>query len=68
MNMNMGSFDRMLRLVTAFFLVFLAVYGVFGLWAYIVGGIFAFTGIFRWCPLYTFAGVQTCPLHEQVHR
>ncbi len=68
MKMNMGQFDRMMRLITAFFLIFLAAYGHLGLWAYVVGGVFAVTGIFRMCPLYSILGVQTCALHEQVYK
>lgn len=68
MKINMGKFDRMMRLITAFFLIFLAAYGHLGQWAYILGGVFAVTAIFRFCPLYSILGVQSCALHEQVHR
>jgi hypothetical protein len=65
----MGVFDRMLRLVAAFFLIFMAAYyDMFGMWTYIIGGVLAVTGLLRWCPLYKIIGVQTCALHEQAHR
>ena len=63
--MNVGTLDRIIRIIVGIALIALAYTGVFGAWAYI-GIIPLATGLLRWCPLYTLLGVQTCPLHETV--
>ncbi len=65
--MNVGSLDRWLRIVLGALLIVLAATEVLGAWAYI-GVIPLFTGLLRWCPLYSLIGIQTCPLHEQVKK
>lgn len=63
--MNVGTLDRIIRIVIGLAFIILAYTGVIGSWGYI-GIIPLATGILRWCPLYTILGVQTCPLHETV--
>lgn len=65
--MNVGSLDRWLRILVGALLIILAATHVLGAWAYI-GVIPLFTGLIRWCPLYSLLGIQTCLLHEQVKR
>ena len=63
--MNVGTLDRIIRIVIGLAFIILAYTGIIGSWGYI-GVIPLATGILRWCPLYTILGVQTCPLHETV--
>ena len=61
--MNIGIFDRVIRLFTGFGIVlfdYLAnsnwelLFFLFGLWS-------VATSVFGWCPFYKVAGVSTCP-------
>ncbi|MBF6058886.1 MULTISPECIES: YgaP family membrane protein [Thiomicrorhabdus] len=63
--MNVGTLDRIIRIVLGVVLIALAYTGVVGNWGYI-GIIPLVTGLIKWCPLYTLLGVQTCPLHSTV--
>lgn len=65
--MNVGTLDRIIRIIIGIALIALAFSGTIGLWGYI-GIIPLVTGLLKWCPLYTLLGVQTCPLHETVKR
>jgi len=65
--MNVGTLDRIIRIILGLVLMILAYTGTLGLWAYI-GIVLLATGLLRWCPIYTLLGVQTCPLTDQVHR
>lgn len=65
--MNVGTLDRLIRVLIGTLLIALAYFGVIGSWGYI-GIIPLATGLLKWCPLYTLLGVQTCPLHETVKR
>ena len=63
--MNVGTLDRIIRIIIGIALIALAFTGTIGLWGYI-GIILLATGLLRWCPLYSLLGLQTCPLHETV--
>lgn len=65
--MNVGTLDRIIRIVLGLILITMAYTGVIGLWGYI-GIIPLATGLLKWCPLYSILGVQTCALHEQIKR
>lgn len=65
--MNVGTLDRLIRVLIGALLIALAYFGVIGNWGYI-GIIPLATGLLKWCPLYTLLGIQTCPLHETVKR
>ncbi|BCN94041.1 membrane protein [Thiomicrorhabdus immobilis] len=65
--MNVGTLDRIIRIVLGLALIALTYTGIIGAWGYI-GIIPLATGILRWCPLYTIIDIQTCPLHETVKR
>lgn len=64
MKKNIGSVDRIIRLVLA--VVFALLYfsgtvtGTLGLVLVILGVVFAFTALVSWCPLYLPFGISTC--------
>jgi len=59
MPLNVGSVDRMARIVVGLVLMILAATGTVGLWGWI-GIIPLLTGIFRFCPAYNLLGINTC--------
>lgn len=61
MKANVGSLDRILRVVAGLVLIALAATGTVGLWGWI-GIVPVLTGLFRFCPLYSLIGIDTCPL------
>lgn len=63
MKLNIGTIDRVLRIVAGLVLIGLAATGTVGLWGYI-GVVPLLTGIFRFCPAYTLLGVNTCSLKK----
>lgn len=64
MKKNMGSADRIIRLLVVAALVALYATGtVTGLWgtlALVAAGIFTLTSIVGFCPLYALVGIKTC--------
>jgi hypothetical protein len=60
MKINVGTVDRTLRIGAGVVLIGLAAAGVVGAWGYI-GVIPLATGLFRFCPLYSVLGLNTCP-------
>lgn len=60
MKINVGSLDRTLRIGAGVVLIGLAAAGVVGAWGYI-GVIPLATGLFRFCPLYSVLGLNSCP-------
>ena len=64
MKKNMGSADRIIRVIIA--LVFAGLYfgglvpGIVGIILLIVGAVFLLTSFFGFCPLYTLVGIKTC--------
>ena len=59
MKTNVGTIDRVVRIVVGLTLVGLAAAGTIGAWGYI-GVLPLLTGIVRVCPAYTVFGVDTC--------
>ncbi len=59
MTANVGTLDRVLRVLVGLVLIVLAATGTVGLWGY-VGIVPLLTGLFRFCPLYTVLGMNTC--------
>jgi hypothetical protein len=57
---NVGSADRIARIVLGLVLISLAFIGPQTPWGWI-GVIPLVTGLFRTCPLYSLIGVNTCP-------
>jgi hypothetical protein len=64
MKTNMGSADRIIRILLA--VVFAALYftgtvqGTLGIVLLVLGGVFVATSVISFCPLYTLIGVNTC--------
>ncbi|MEZ5717565.1 MAG: DUF2892 domain-containing protein [Burkholderiaceae bacterium] len=63
MSINMGSWDRVLRVVVGLVLIGLAATGTVGLWGWI-GVVPVATGLFGFCPAYTLLGIKTCPMKK----
>ena len=65
MKANMGTIDRVIRVLLAAVFAYLyfsgTVAGTFGLILVILGGVFLLTSIVAFCPLYTLVGISTCP-------
>lgn len=59
MPVNVGTLDRMVRIIGGALLIVLAATGVIGMLGYI-GIVPLLTGIFRFCPAYLPFGVNSC--------
>ncbi len=57
---NIGSADKIARLVVGALLILLALMGQIGMWGWI-GVIPIATALMGWCPAYTLFGIKTCP-------
>lgn len=68
MKKNMGSTDRIVRLVIAAIVALLyfteTVSGTLGLVLLILAGVFVLTSLVSICPLYSIFGVSTCPMKD----
>ncbi|MEY5044893.1 MAG: hypothetical protein RL713_118 [Bacteroidota bacterium] len=68
MKKNMGSIDRVVRILLA--VVFAALYftgtvtGTLGLVLVVAAGIFALTSVVSFCPLYPIFGINTCSVKQ----
>lgn len=63
MNANIGTADRVIRLVLAagLFSLFFILAGDLK-WLGLIGIVPLATGVMRWCPLYSLLGIRTCSL------
>lgn len=65
MKTNMGSADKIIRLIVAAVLAVLffthTVSGTLGIILIIVAVVFTLTSLISFCPLYTLLGINTCP-------
>lgn len=65
MTNNMGSSDKLIRIIVA--IIFAALYftgtvtGTLGMVLLALGGIFVLTSVISFCPIYAIIGVNTCP-------
>lgn len=59
--LNVGSIDRILRIVVGLGLILATSFGLIGVWGWI-GVIPLVTGLFQFCPLYRILGLNTCKL------
>ena len=57
---NIGSADKIARLVVGALLIVLTLTGTIGLWGWI-GVVPIATALMNWCPAYTLLGIKTCP-------
>ncbi|MBT9500631.1 MAG: DUF2892 domain-containing protein [Burkholderiaceae bacterium] len=64
MKPNVGTIDRVLRIVGGLVLIGLAASGTVGVWGYI-GVVPLLTGAFRFCPVYPLLGMNTCPMKDR---
>jgi hypothetical protein len=64
MKANMGSLDKAIRIILAivFAMLFITktVESTVGMVLLVLGGVFLFTSILSFCPLYTILGINTC--------
>ncbi|MBC7405558.1 MAG: DUF2892 domain-containing protein [Cytophaga sp.] len=63
MNINVGSTDRIIRIVAGLALIGLTLTGYIGYWGWI-GIVPLLTGTFRFCPAYLPFGLSTCPMKK----
>jgi len=65
MKKNMGSADRIIRLIIAAVIAVLfftnVVSGTLGIILLALAGVFVLTSLISFCPLYTLVGINTCP-------
>jgi hypothetical protein len=65
MKKNMGSADRIIRVVIAAVLAFLyfngTISGTLGIVAVVAAVVFVATSLISFCPLYPLLGINTCP-------
>ena len=68
MKKNVGSFDKVLRIVLAILLFGVAYFGIvegtLAIVAYVAGAVMLFTGFMKSCPLYSIFGISSCPLKK----
>lgn len=65
MKINMGKFDRVIRILIAALTSTLyitgVISGVLGVVLLIVGGVLLVTAVVNFCPLYSIIGINSCP-------
>ena len=59
MKINVGTIDRVLRIVAGLVLIALAATGTVGWWGWL-GAVPLATGLIGWCPPYAMLGISTC--------
>ena len=60
MKANVGTIDRVARIIIGIALIAAAATGTIGVWGWI-GIVPLGTALFRFCPLYVVLGFSTCP-------
>lgn len=63
MKTNVGSMDRIARIVAGLVLIGLAATGTVGVWGWL-GIVPLVTGAIGWCPAYTLLGINSCPANK----
>ena len=64
MKFNVGSTDRILRIVVGLALIGATLAGMLPVWGWI-GVVPLLTGIFKFCPAYTLFGMNTCAMEKK---
>ena len=64
MKFNVGSIDRILRIVVGLALIGATLAGMIGVWGWI-GVVPLLTGVFKFCPAYAIFGMSSCPLENK---
>ena len=69
MKENMGTADRILRIVLAAVIAFLyynkTITGTLGIVLLVLAGVFVLTSLISFCPLYKLVGLNTCPAKQK---
>jgi len=69
MKKNMGSADRIIRVIIAAIVGVLyyteTITGTLGIVLLVLSGVFILTSLIGFCPLYTPLGIRTCPVKEE---
>lgn len=60
---NLGSIDRIVRIVLGLVLLSLTIVGPKSLWG-LIGLVPLVTALIGWCPAYSIVGLRTCPLAD----
>jgi len=63
MKFNVGTPDRIIRVVVGLVLIALAATHIVGVWGWI-GVIPLLTGVFKFCPAYAIFGMSSCPMDK----
>ncbi len=63
MAFNVGSIDRVLRIMVGLVLIALAATGTVGWWGWL-GVVPLLTGLVRFCPAYSLLGMSICPMRK----
>ncbi len=65
MKKNMGSIDKIIRILIAIVIAALfftnVISGTLGIVLLVLAGVFVLTSLISFCPLYTLFGMSTCP-------
>ena len=64
MKTNIGSIDRVVRIIAGVTLIVLAATGTIGVWGYL-GVVPLLTAFVRFCPAFVPFGISTCPAEKQ---
>ncbi|SPJ17069.1 conserved hypothetical protein [Burkholderiales bacterium] len=70
MKVNVGTPERVVRIIAGIVLIALAVLGTVGPWLYtgivllVIGIVLLLTGLVRWCPAWALFGVNTCAVKK----
>ena len=64
MKKNMGTTDRIIRVLLAALMAYLyfggVITGTWGIVLVVLGGVFLLTALISFCPLYAIVGLKTC--------
>ncbi|MBL7920702.1 MAG: DUF2892 domain-containing protein [Bacteroidia bacterium] len=68
MKKNMGSADKIIRLIIAAIVAVLyftnVITGTLGIVLLVLAGVFVITSFMNFCPLYTLLGINSCPVKK----
>ena len=69
MKKNMGTSDRVIRIILALIVITLyatdKITGILGIVLMVLAGVFVLTSFIRFCPLYAQFGISTCKLNSK---
>lgn len=69
MKKNMGSADRIVRILIAALVAVLyftgTITGTLGIVLLVLAGVFVLTSLISFCPLYKIVGLNTCPVNKK---